>query len=176
MFAHWCGSIRLSSLQFFHLANLFIMFLFISLNIMPVHFSLIIGLCSYIHVFFMLSMFVCLSYWLVTLFIAHHWLFLICSPLRASDGYSIMPCRVFSNRGYIWDALFIPFWYIGWKPGCKFRSRIRMDGSAVCTRDTTPRSEIGSKCGFAFLPCLIKFFYCLVNFITVYLNCVIFII
>ena len=51
-----------------------------------------------------------------------------------------------------------------------------MDGSAVCTRDTTPRTETGSKCGFTFLPRLIKFFYYLVNFVTVYFNRVIFLI
>ena len=33
------------------------------------------------------------------------------------------------------------FGYIGWKPGRKFRSWIRMDGSAVCNRDTTPRTK-----------------------------------
>ena len=30
--------------------------------------------------------------------------------------------------------------YIGWKPGRKFHSRFRMDGSIICTRDTTPRT------------------------------------
>ena len=30
--------------------------------------------------------------------------------------------------------------YIEWKPGRKFRSRILMDGSSVCTRDTMPRT------------------------------------
>ena len=53
-----------------------------------------------------------------------------------------MSRRVFSKKGYIRDT-FSPFWYIGWKPGRKFRSRIRMDGSAVCTRDTTPRTKTG---------------------------------
>ena len=105
--------------------------------------------------FFICSLICYVIYWLVTLFIAHHWLFLNCLPLRASDGDSIMPRRVFSNRGYIRDALFIPFWYIGWKPGRKFHSRIRMDGSAVCTKDTTPRTEMGSNCGLAFLPCFL---------------------
>ena len=46
------------------------------------------------------------------------------------------------------DILSSVFGYIGWKPRRKFRSRIRMDGSAVCTRDTTPRTEMGLKYKF----------------------------
>ena len=63
---------------------------------------------------------------------------------------------VCSPKGVICGTYFFLFGYIGWKPGRKFRSRIRMDGSAVCTRDTTPRIEMGSKYRFAFLPCLIN--------------------
>ena len=36
-------------------------------------------------------------------------------------------------------------WYIRWKPGHKFRSRIKMNGSAVCTCDTTPRTKVRAK-------------------------------
>ena len=53
------------------------------------------------------------------------------------------------------DILF-PFWVYRMETGRKFRSRIRMDGSAVCTRGTTPRTEMGLKYRFAFLPCLIN--------------------
>ena len=53
---------------------------------------------------------------------------------------------MFSKKGLHLDTL--PLWYIGWKPRRKFGSRIRMDGSVVCTRDTTPRTEVGLKYGF----------------------------
>ena len=70
-------------------------------------------------------------------------------------GFQSCPV-VCSPEGVICGTYFFLFGYIGWKPGRKFRSRIRMDGSAVCTRDTTPRTEMGLKYRFAFLPCLIN--------------------
>ena len=48
---------------------------------------------------------------------------------------------VCSPKGVICGTYFFRFGYIGWKPGRKFRSRIRMGDSAVSTRDTTPRIE-----------------------------------
>ena len=77
---------------------------------------------------------------------------------------------VCSPKGVTFETHFSPFWYIGWKPGRKFRSRIQMDGSAVCTRDTTPRTEMGLKCGFAFLSCLINFFYLFSLFCYLFVN------
>ena len=57
-------------------------------------------------------------------------------------GFQSYPAVCFPERGHIRD-IFVLFGYIGWKPGRKFRSLIRMDGSAVCTRDTTPRTKTG---------------------------------
>ena len=51
-----------------------------------------------------------------------------------------MSGRMFSKQGYIWTHL-PPSQYIGWKPRRKFRSRFRMDGSAVCTWDTISRTD-----------------------------------
>ena len=96
-------------------------------------------------------MFTAYSIWLV---FQHLLLFTLWS-IRL--GFNRAPPSVFQKRVIV-KTRFISFRYIGWKPGRKFRSRIRMDSSAVCTRDTTPRTEVGLKCGFTFLPCLINFF------------------
>ena len=63
-------------------------------------------------------------------------------PRRYSTGFQSYPVLCLPERGHI-RYIFVLFGYIEWKPGRKFRSRIRMDGSAVCTRDTTPRTKTG---------------------------------
>ena len=87
-------------------------------------------------------------------------------PRRYSTGFQSYPVLCLPERGHI-RYIFVLFGYIGWKPGRKFRSRIRMDGSAVCTRDTTPRTKMGSK---VFIRIFAMLSYCLFDFITVYLN------
>ena len=57
-------------------------------------------------------------------------------------GFQSSPAECFP-KGVTCEAPLSCFGYIGWKPGRKFRSRIRMDGSAVYTRDTTPRTKMG---------------------------------
>ena len=65
-------------------------------------------------------------------------------------GFNHAPPCAFP-KGVTCGTYLFRFGYIGWKSGRKFRSRIRMDGSAVCTWDTTPRTKMGRKCGSAFL-------------------------
>ena len=130
---------------------------------------LLFSLCIHLYLFCLFTraihFILCLLVHLVNLFSQLHefdpFLFYCPLPSKVSDGISIVSRRVFSNRGYIRDALFIPFWYIGWKPRRKFRSRIRMDGSAVCTRDTTPRTKNGVKMWTRF------FCHVWVNFVTI---------
>ena len=55
------------------------------------------------------------------------------------------------------------------EPGRKFRSRIRMDGSAVCTRDTTPRTEMGLNMDSHFYHVRSIYFIGLVRFAIIYL-------
>ena len=109
-------------------------------------YCLLIYLCScvYVHLVYFISRPHGLSLW------------------RAPDWASILPRRVFSKRSYMRDILSSVFGYIEWKPGRKFRSRIRMDGSAVCTRDTTPRTETRLSVD----PHLCRVW---INFVTIYL-------
>ena len=81
-------------------------------------------------------------------------------PWRVSEWVSIMPRRVLSKKGLHSEHAF-PFWYIEWKPGRKFRSRIRMDGSAVCTRDTTPRTKMELNCGLVIFAVFDRFLFIL---------------
>ena len=76
--------------------------------------------------------------------------FAVIYPMEHPTGFQSSPAECFPKR-VTCEANLFRFGYIRWKPGRKFRSRIRMDGSAVCTWDTTPRTETGSKCGSAFL-------------------------
>ena len=69
--------------------------------------------------------------------------FAIIYPMEHPTGFQSSPAECFPKR-VIFEPHLFRFGYIGWKPGRKFRSRIRMDGSAVCTRDTTPRTKTGS--------------------------------
>ena len=79
--------------------------------------------------------------------------FAVIYPMEHPTGFQSSPAECFPKR-VTCEAPLSCFGYIEWKPGRKFRSRIRMDGSAVCTRDTTPRTKRGLKCRFAFLPYL----------------------
>ena len=60
-----------------------------------------------------------------------------------------MPRREFSKKR-LYSRHTFPFWYIGWKPGRKFHSRIRMDDNTVCNRDTIPRTNGNSCISFLF--------------------------
>ena len=82
-------------------------------------------------------------------------------PRRHPMGFQSCPAVCFL-KGVTFGTHFSRFGYIGWKPGRKFRSRIRMDGSAVCTRDTTPRTETRLSVD----PHLCRVW---INFVTIYL-------
>ena len=86
-------------------------------------------------------------------------------PWRHPTGFQSYPAVCFPKRVTV-ETHFLPFWYIGWKPGRKFRGRIWMDGSAVCTRDTTPRTEMGLKCGLVFFTVLDPFLFILLVWAT----------
>ena len=70
-------------------------------------------------------------------------LFIVSHSEEHPTGLQSCPIVCSPKRSYMRDIFFSHFGYIGWKPGRKFRSRIRMDGSAVCTRDITPRTKTG---------------------------------
>ena len=103
-----------------------------------------ISYCYALFLFFVCSF--CLNY-------LHPYCFCLFNSLELFYLLSLTPknTRLGSNhapscvlpKGVICVTYFSRFGYIGWKPGRKFRSRIRMDGSAVCTRDTTPRTKTG---------------------------------
>ena len=126
--------------------------------------SLITVICFiHLHAFIFVSLFImfnlfallCLFYLIYFYFLPN--LSIVIHPMEHPTGFQSSPAECFPKR-VTCEAPFPCFWYIGWKPGRKFRSRIRMDGSVVCTRDTTPRTETGSKCSFAFfLPCFLLF-------------------
>ena len=98
-------------------------------------------------------------------------IFIVIYPMEHPTGFQSIPAECFP-KGVTCEAPLSYFGYIGWKPGRKFRSRLRMDGSAVCTRDTTPPTEMGLKCIFVFfyrIWTILIYFMCLVNFIIVHL-------
>ena len=82
--------------------------------------------------------------------------FAVIYPMEHPTGFQSSPAECFPKR-VTCEALLSYFRYIGWKLGCKLCRGIRMDGNAVCTRDTTPRTKMGLKCGSVLLPCLINF-------------------
>ena len=82
-------------------------------------------------------------------FLSCHWF--LCTSLSYSCMHYEIPynCIIYLSLGLMYHDLWIRVvkacghyfsWYIGWKPIRKFRSRFRMDGSAVCTWDTIPRT------------------------------------
>ena len=66
------------------------------------------------------------------------------APKSTRLGFNHAPSCVLQKELYAGHTLF-RFGNIGWKPRRKFHSRIRMDGSMVYTRDTTPRTETGTE-------------------------------
>ena len=126
---------------------------------------LLFTLFTYMYYFFFVSSF-CLAYlhlyffYLLVQFALLVYL-LSLTPKSTRLGFNHALSCVLQKELYAGHTFF-RFGYIGWKPGRKFRSRIRMDGSAVCTRDTTPRTEMRLSVD----PHLCRVW---INFITIYL-------
>ena len=120
----------------------------------------------YLHALFLSVCSFCLAYlhlYCFYLFVQFALLVYLLSltPKSTRLGFNHVPSCVPQKKLYAGHTFF-HFGYIGWKPGRKFLSRIRMDGSAVCTQDTTPRTETRLSVD----PYLCRVW---VNFVTIYL-------